>query len=244
MRRMVTNERQRRYAKEIRMEKRLGNRNKRENTTKSTVTSSKPVETEIIFCSSKNQETQIGESCSQLQAVPSNSFNLNSNTIPEVSSNSNLDANTAPSLNPNSDAGPNADLNSNLDAIVEYLASSSKKKSLHESQESDIASTEQIKTLDKPYMKYYINLLQDGCRIKERLEVAPDQQLNFSKLIHYVNQFIDCLQEKIMNIKVHGPDGLVEVFDEDSWAQAIFLIFKHQWMDQEVRCLVNLEKST
>ncbi|POS86365.1 hypothetical protein EPUL_001465 [Erysiphe pulchra] len=218
MRRMVTNERQRRYANETRMEKRLGNSNKRGIANKSAVASNKSVEPEIIVTSNRPVEPEI----ISVSSENSNIQNADGFQLQNI---------------------PDSSIDANFNAIIEYIASSSINNSLNENQGSNTAHTEQIQTLEKVFMKYYINLLRDGCRIKERLELLPDQYLDFSKLIHHINQSIDYRQEQILNIKIHGPDGLIKVFDEESWSHAVLLISKHQWMDQEVRCLVNLEKT-
>ncbi|RKF64749.1 hypothetical protein OnM2_016071 [Erysiphe neolycopersici] len=244
MRRMVTNERQRRYANETRMEKRLGSGNKRGTTNKSTVPSNKSAEPEITVISISPVEPEITTtSISPLESeIRTTSISPVEPEIISVSSeNSNIQ---------NGDDGfhlqtiPDSSIDANFNAIIEYIASSSNTNLRNENKMSDTAHTDQIPTLEKAFMKYYINLLRDGCRIKERLEIQPDQYLDFSKLIHHVNQSIDYRQEQILNIKVHGPDGLIKVFDEDSWSQAVLLIFKHQWMDQEVRCLINLENTS
>lgn len=90
-------------------------------------------------------------------------------------------------------------------------------------------------------LKFYVNILQGGKRIKKIfLLICP----MLSNLVRHVIEVLKYPEERVGNIQILTPCGLVPVFDEDSWAKAIALVTKHEWMDHEVRCLVNLEMPT
>lgn len=91
-------------------------------------------------------------------------------------------------------------------------------------------------------IKYLVNIMQDGRRIKPRISLTPSSCPGFSSLIQHVHSIIDNGSQKTSSIKVLGPNGLVDVGDEDGWKAAIADIKQDEWMDGEVRCLVDVEQ--
>lgn len=91
-------------------------------------------------------------------------------------------------------------------------------------------------------LKYHINILQDGRRVKPRVTLAPSTCSGFSSLVQHIDNLIDC-GLKAKAIQVVGPNGRIDVDDEDSWKWAITIVQKYEWMDGDVKCLVELEKA-
>ncbi|TQS34481.1 hypothetical protein Golomagni_05133 [Golovinomyces magnicellulatus] len=210
MRRMVTNERQRQYANERRLEKRTKKFQERKSCEKDTPSTEKSVGREIDVRSSVNQTVQTVDSPSLPQ--------LTQDYISDFSSLRVRDNSERETLPP----------------IIQLQ--------VDKNMTSNVESAQLLRT-EKKNIKYYLNLLEGDHRVKERLVILSVGSLNFSGLIRHMTQLMDPLQEDLLIVKVHGPHGLIEVIDEDSWAQATLLILKHEWMDKEIRCLVNLKTS-
>ncbi|RKF75236.1 hypothetical protein GcC1_080010 [Golovinomyces cichoracearum] len=210
MRRMVTNERQRQYANERRMEKRTKNSQERKSCRKDTPSLEMSGRRETDERSSNHQTIQTADGPSLPQSTQ--------DSISDFSSLEIRDDSGRETLPPISQLQVDEDITQNVESG-------------------------QLLRTEKKNIKYYINLLRCNRRVKEQLIISSSRSLNFSGLIHHMTQLTGPLQKDLFNIKVLGPDGLIEVDDEDSWAQAILLIFKHEWMDQEVRCLVNSKTS-
>ncbi|KAI1001948.1 hypothetical protein K3495_g6254 [Podosphaera aphanis] len=100
------------------------------------------------------------------------------------------------------------------------------------------AETNQSQEPEGSLPKFHINLLQAGRRLRKiSLLTCP----TLSGLVRHVVEVLEYPQQKVGNIQVLVPFGLVPVFNEESWTNAMALINKHEWMDNEIRCLVNLE---
>jgi hypothetical protein len=91
-------------------------------------------------------------------------------------------------------------------------------------------------------IKYLVNIMQGGRRIKPRLSLTPSSCPGFSSLIQHVHSIIDNGSQKTSGIKVLGPNGLVDVGGEDGWKAAIADIKQKEWMDGEVKCIVDVEE--
>jgi hypothetical protein len=89
--------------------------------------------------------------------------------------------------------------------------------------------------------KYHVSIMQDGHRVMPRFTLTPINCPNFASLIQHINSVLDDDGLKVGTTKVMGPDGLADVVDENSWKGVIELISRHEWMDEEVRCIVYVE---
>jgi hypothetical protein len=94
---------------------------------------------------------------------------------------------------------------------------------------------------DESGIKYHINILQDGRRIKPRFTLTPTSCPGFSSLVQYIHTLLDDVGQKPSSVKVLSPDGLVEVEGEESWEKAIASIKDNDWMDGDVKCVVEVE---
>lgn len=214
MRRMVTNERQRRYALEARSEKRS------KNSTKNVET---PDQCELSARSNSSMDELGIEPYSSLIFAPQNSLR---NSLPCLQTAS----------TPNSDL----DLNYSQD-IVRYAAPAIINKSSENHRKICTAQTRYVSEHNHAPQYYYINFVWDSYCVRRRLILKPSDFPTFSRIFRHISEFVDHMSEKINSIMVHGPYGLVTIFNEETWAQAISLVAMHEWMDQDIRCLVKME---
>jgi len=86
--------------------------------------------------------------------------------------------------------------------------------------------------------------MQDGRRLKPKFTLNPSSCPGFASLIQHILAFLDSSgSQRLSSVKVLGPNGLSDVGDEDSWRGAIASIKEHEWMDGEVKCVVEIEKA-
>ncbi|CAD6499373.1 BgTH12-03489 [Blumeria graminis f. sp. triticale] len=214
LRRMVTNERQRQYANETRMEKRLRDVKKRK----------RPFD----CVSQSNQEPSITDDQSLLKGSQkirnpnSLSIHVDSKLIPQLT----------PKLITTNEQATNQ---------TNTLINSNTSRAETRIQGGD-AMKEQSFVSIKIMPKFYVNILRDDQCVKRRFILTSSQCPHFSSLVHHVTQGLIHFREKVGCIKVHGPDGLISVYDEESWVKAIALVTKYEWMNKEVRCLISLEE--
>jgi len=89
-------------------------------------------------------------------------------------------------------------------------------------------------------LRYHLNILQDGKRIKSPLILSPSSCPGFASLVQYIHTLLDDIGQKPNNVKVLCPNGLMEVNSEESWEEAIAIIKVNDWMDGDVRCVVEV----
>ncbi|SZF03891.1 unnamed protein product [Blumeria hordei] len=215
LRRMVTNERQRQYANETRMEKRLKDVKKRR---------------QPLDCASQsNQKTTItdDQSLSKGSQKIRNPNSLSTHVGPKLITQLTSKLITTDEQAPNQ---TNTMKISNTSQTETCIQGGDTKK-------------EQSFVSIKFMPKYYVNILRDDKCVKRRFILTSSQCPHFSSLVHHVTQGLVRFREKIGCIKVHGPYGLISVYDEESWVKAIALVTKYEWMNKEVRCLISLEES-
>jgi hypothetical protein len=97
-----------------------------------------------------------------------------------------------------------------------------------------------IRETDESGIKYHINVLQDGRRIKPKLTLTPTSCPGFSSLVQYIHTLLDDVGQKPSSVKVLSPDGLVEVNGEESWDEAVASVKDNEWMDGDVKCVVEV----
>jgi hypothetical protein len=90
--------------------------------------------------------------------------------------------------------------------------------------------------MEKSSSTIRINIIQNGRRIMPVLTINQNRSLSYVNLLQYINN----LHSDITSIKVLSPEGLLSVQNEEGWQQAISLIEITEWMDGEVRCVVEV----
>lgn len=93
---------------------------------------------------------------------------------------------------------------------------------------------------DESGIRFYLNILQNGQRIKPKLTLTPSSCPGFASLVQYIHTLLDDIGQKPGSVKVLTPDGLVDVNSEESWEEAVLSIKDNDWMEGDVRCVVAL----
>ncbi|PQE10332.1 hypothetical protein CJF32_00000871 [Rutstroemia sp. NJR-2017a WRK4] len=112
----------------------------------------------------------------------------------------------------------------------------------------------------KGELAYHVNIVCGGKRKREQVTLGPANCVGFASLVGRVEGLIrgegggegkgegkEAEKEegeklKMKNIKVLGVNGLVEVTDEASWVKAVLGVRKVEWMDGDVKVVVETEK--
>lgn len=93
---------------------------------------------------------------------------------------------------------------------------------------------------DESGIKYHINILQNGRRLKPKFSLTPTSCPGFASLVQYIHTLLDDVDQKPSSVKVLTPDGLVEVNGEESWEEAVASVKDNDWMDGDVKCVVEV----
>jgi hypothetical protein len=96
------------------------------------------------------------------------------------------------------------------------------------------------KSPDTSEVRYFVNILKDGERLKPRFTLTPTTCPRFSSLVQHIQSVMDD-GRGTKSIQVLGPNGLVDVTDQYAWMEALESIKKTEWMDGEVKCVVVME---
>ncbi|KAH6720041.1 hypothetical protein BKA61DRAFT_594087 [Leptodontidium sp. MPI-SDFR-AT-0119] len=91
-------------------------------------------------------------------------------------------------------------------------------------------------------INYLVNLMHHGRRVHPQVTLTPSSCPGFASLIQHIHNMMDRLSQdqQPSSIKVLGPTGLVNVNDEDSWTGAIASVKQTEWLDGEVKCVVQV----
>ena len=89
--------------------------------------------------------------------------------------------------------------------------------------------------------KYHVSVMQGRYRIMPRFTLTPVTCPTYASLIQHINSVLDGDGRTIGAVKVMTPVGLIEMIGEDSWTRIIEVIRHNEWMDDEVRCVVDVE---
>lgn len=89
--------------------------------------------------------------------------------------------------------------------------------------------------------KYHVSIMQESRRVMPRFTLNPNTCPSFSSLVQHLDSVLDDDGRKVSGIKVLGPGGLVDVKDEGSWVGIIDTVKQNEWMDGELRCVVQVE---
>lgn len=103
------------------------------------------------------------------------------------------------------------------------------------------SSSPQIQTLENHPNTYHVNIYQDNRRIRPKLILSPDTgYLSLSSLVLQVLSLRASDDWVPVAIKVLGTSGLVVVSDEANWQELVTEIKEVDWLDGEVKCLVEV----
>jgi len=102
-------------------------------------------------------------------------------------------------------------------------------------------STNGFPSMSLDSIKYSINIMKDGERIKPRFELTPNSCPEFPSLVQHIRSVMDD-GRPALSIQVLGPSGLVDIRDQATWVAAIQAIMQTQWMDGEVKCVVEMDE--
>ncbi|KAL2074459.1 hypothetical protein VTL71DRAFT_8237 [Oculimacula yallundae] len=93
-----------------------------------------------------------------------------------------------------------------------------------------------------PIINYLVNLVHDGRRVHPQVTLKPESCPGFASLVQHIHDLMTGINhaQQPDSIKVLGPTGLVNVSDEDSWRGAVDLIQQNEWLDGEVKCVVEV----
>lgn len=91
-------------------------------------------------------------------------------------------------------------------------------------------------------LEYHINILHNGKRIRDMFTLNPTNCVGFVSFTAHVDAAIKAPYKKTF-MKVLGPNGLVEVKNEATYAMALLSVRKTEWMDGDVKIIVETEKT-
>jgi len=97
-------------------------------------------------------------------------------------------------------------------------------------------------TLTVNSIRYHVNYLINDRRIKQ-LVLTPTTCPGFLGLLRHIHRQLCEGGQNLLRIRVLGPEGLKEVQDDKSWNEVVASIKKNEWMDGDVKCVVDLEES-
>lgn len=91
-------------------------------------------------------------------------------------------------------------------------------------------------------VRYLVNLMHHGRRLHPQVTLKPSACPGFASLVQHIHNMMDGLsqEQQPSSIKVLGPTGLVNVNGEDSWRGAIASVLQTEWMDGEVKFVIQV----
>lgn len=93
-------------------------------------------------------------------------------------------------------------------------------------------------------MKYLVNILQSGRRIKPKAVLTPSSCPGFPSLMAYIHGLVHGLVDGARtpsSVKVLGPNGLLTVGNDDAWNEVVASVQGCEWMDRELKCIIELD---
>ncbi|KAH8595924.1 hypothetical protein B0O99DRAFT_145545 [Bisporella sp. PMI_857] len=216
MRRMVTNEKQRLYA--------TAQREKRERGYKAA--SSKSKKPKIVDARSLLNKLKGIESSSEEQSMsPSPDAESFTQGSPPPSSRT---------LKPDEDLGQ-------ISRGQESIATSTlpSNTSIASASLKRATSVVSVQSTSPRFPDCWLNILQSGRRILPKVPFNTDNGEKFHDLLQFIDIIIDD-GHSYKEVKVSGPTGVIDVNDEASWSAALEAIKDADWMDGEVRVMVDI----
>lgn len=89
-------------------------------------------------------------------------------------------------------------------------------------------------------VQYHLNIMHGGTRIREKLILSPSSCPALSSLIQHVHGALGDSSARPARIQFWGVTGLEDVEDEEAWEKAVRSVRDTEWMDGEVRVLVEV----
>lgn len=89
-------------------------------------------------------------------------------------------------------------------------------------------------------ISYHLNILQNGIRIRPKTTLSPTNCPGLSSLIQHIRSALSDDSMSINRIDVLDMNGLREIGDEDGWAEATRAVAETEWMDGEVKVVVEV----
>jgi len=86
----------------------------------------------------------------------------------------------------------------------------------------------------------HLNILNRGKRLLPRVKVPADQYSDLAKTLQKVENYCGNAGVASARVMVLLPDGLVEIKDDAGWKAALERVEALEWMDAELKVLVNL----
>lgn len=91
-------------------------------------------------------------------------------------------------------------------------------------------------------LEYHINILHHGKRVKDMFSLNPTNCVGFVSFTAHVDAAVKAPYKKTV-MKVLGPNGLVEVKSEATYVMALLSVRRAEWMDGDVKIIVETEKT-
>lgn len=107
--------------------------------------------------------------------------------------------------------------------------------------ESQIAKKTNVGAKQPAPLEYHINIIHNGKRIRDMFTLNPTNCVGFVSFTAHVDAAVKAPYKKTV-MKVLGPNGLVEVKSEATYAMALLSVRKTEWMDGDVKIIVETEK--
>jgi hypothetical protein len=87
---------------------------------------------------------------------------------------------------------------------------------------------------------YHLNILHNGVRIRPKTTLSPTNCPGLSSLIQHIRIALSDDSLSISRIDVLDVNGLREIGNEDGWSEATRAVAETEWMDGEVKVVVEV----
>jgi len=93
---------------------------------------------------------------------------------------------------------------------------------------------------DITVLQYQINILTNGRRVRPKLTLTPSTCPGFPSLVQHIQSELGDDTMQLNEIQLLGPQGLIVVDHNDAWAEAVNGIKDTEWMDGDVKVIVEV----
>ncbi|CAD6442741.1 5027147d-d184-4329-a758-ac0262d8a730 [Sclerotinia trifoliorum] len=108
--------------------------------------------------------------------------------------------------------------------------------------ETQTAKAPEVSAKQPAPLEYHINIIHNGKRIRDVFTLNPTNCVGFVSFTAHVDAAIKAPYKKTA-MKVLGPNGLVEIKSEATYAMALLSVRKTEWMDGDVKIIVETTKT-
>ena len=105
----------------------------------------------------------------------------------------------------------------------------------------DIANGEPVRA-DGGKLTYFVNFMLNGRRVMPKVTFPSGTSPDYSTLIQQIDGAIDDDSLKF-TVKVLGPGTWLHVTTDDEWKRAIIVVRESEILDDEVKCVVQIEEA-